>query len=434
MKFSKIALAAVAALGLGTSVQAANWLALQGTEPDNAAERAKLWGFIQPEYQVTDDTPIQAGPWAGQRALFNQQRPDLRSTGGFNILRARFGVRGQGFPLDSGVNYFLLVETGNNGITRGGGGNLKVTDASLTLNYIPGARIRVGQFKYPGAEEGLQAIHVFDYINFTTVTNQMLLERFFDGDGSDPQNPNRPNGPVGAFRDIGVQVFDIFKRGDWEHSYAFMVGNGNGITRGDNDDNKDFYAYWSSERIYAGKGARRQELKLFAWLQSGKRTLTAAGAGEYDRDRWGLGATYRKGKWRGAFEYMAGDGMIFAGSDGAAVPGSLNNAGTAVASFNMLPTAKADGWYAHVGYMATKKLELDARYDTYNRATNIAAAERKFDTFTLGAQYFFNKKARFLLNYEFRDAEAPNAPATAGPNKILGGMDDRLSAQFLIIF
>jgi hypothetical protein len=33
-------------------------------------------------------------------------------------------------------------------------------------------------FKYPGSEEGLQAIHVFDYINFTWVTAQMMLERF----------------------------------------------------------------------------------------------------------------------------------------------------------------------------------------------------------------------------------------------------------------
>ncbi|MGV6852031.1 MAG: porin [bacterium] len=419
---------------LCTSAQAANWLALQGTEPGGSVGRAKVWGFIQPEYQSTDGTDIPAGPWAGQRAIFNQQRPDLKSDGGFNIIRARVGVRGTGFPLDSKTNYFILFEAGNNGITRGGGGSLKLTDASVTLSHIPNVKLRIGQFKTPGSEEGLQAIHVFDYINFTTVTNQMMLERFFDGDGSDTQDANRPNGPVGAFRDFGIQAFDIFKKGDWEHSYAFMVGNGNGITRGDNDGNREFYAYWSSELIYGGKGARRDELKMYAWYQDGKRTLTKAGAGEYDRTRWGIGSMYHKGKIRGAFEYMQGDGMIFTGSDGAAVPGSLNNAGTAVASFNVATNGKADGWYVHGGYQIMPNIELDMRYDQYNRVTNVSAAERQFTTLTFGAQYFFNKKTRLIANYELRDAEAPNLPGTAGPNKILGAMDNRISLQILAIF
>ena len=59
---------------------------------------------------------------------------------------------------------------------------------------------------------------------------------------------------VGAFRDIGIQVFDTFKATNWEHSYAIMVGNGNGLNYGDNDGNKDVYLYWSSERVFGGKG------------------------------------------------------------------------------------------------------------------------------------------------------------------------------------
>ena len=417
-----------------SSTQAANWLMLQGTEPAGAAPRAKLWGFIQPEYQQTDGTPLAAGPWAKQKAIFNQIGPDLKSDSTFQIRRARIGVRGTGFPLDSNVNYFFLAEAGNNGITRQGGGSMKVTDASVTLNYIPGARIRIGQFKTPGSEEGLQAIHVFDYVNFTNASNQLLLERFFNGNGSDPQNANKPNGPLSAFRDVGLQVFDAFKKGPWEHSYAVMIGNGNGITRSDNDDNKELYLYWSSEKVFGGKGGRRQGMKLFAWYQDGKRTLTAAGAGEYDRTRYGLGTTYRKGKLRGAFEYIKADGMIFNGTDGGAVAGALNNAGTAVASFNVETDGEADGGYLHVGYAVTPKWELDLRYDLLNRVTNIDAKERKFETTTLGAQYFFNKKTRLIVNYELRDAEAPNLASNSGANKILSGMDDRLSLQVLAIF
>ncbi len=452
------ACAASALLASGEAL-AVNWLKMQGTEPPGAAARARVWGFIQPEYQQTKGTKLRAGGWAGQRAIFNQVRPDLKSDSGFNIIRARLGVRGTGFPLDSKVNYFFLMEAGNNGITRQGGGSVKITDASVTLNHIKGLRIRIGQFKTPGADEGLRAIHVFDYINFTNATNQLLLERFFDGDGSQdaPGQPvNRPNGPVSAFRDVGIQLFDWFTTGSWEHTYAVMVGNGNGITRGDNDDNRELYLYWASELLFPGaspfpsgahlappswsadhhgpRGARYQGLKLFAWYQDGKRTLTKENPGEYDRTRWGFGFTYRKGKWRGGAEYIRAKGMIFSGTDGGALPGAANNAGTAVADFNVVTDGKADGWYVDVGYLVHPTVELDLRYDVLNRNTQSASLERQFETWTLGMQYFFNKKSRLILNYEFRDAEAPNLPGTHPANRILSGMDDRLSGQLLIIF
>ncbi len=456
INFKKVALAATCAAVLGGAVStanAANWLMLQGTEKPGAAPRARVWGFIQPEYMTTSDTKLAAGAFSGQKAIFNQMRPDLKTSEGFNVLRARVGVRGIAMPLDSNVNYFFLAEFGNNGITRQGGGSVKITDASITLNQLSKvARFRIGTFKTPGSEEGLQAIHVFDYNNFTGAVNGLLLERFFDGNGSTTAGngngcgtavtcANKPNGPVGAFRDTGIQVFNTFKNGNWEHSYAVMYGNGNGITRGDNDTNKETYLYWSSERVYGGKGGRRQGLKLFAWNQDGKRTLTGTtatgstgGAGEYDRKRSGLGMTFRKGKQRAAFEYITADGMIFNGTDGAAVAGSINNAGTGIASFNVATTGEADGYYVHYGYAPNSKWEVDARYDVYNRLTNSSTGERKFTTLTLGVQYFFNKKSRFIFNYESRDAEAPNLAGSATPNKILAGIDDRITAQLLVIF
>lgn len=444
----KITLSVLAAGTIAMTSQtasAANWLMLQGTEPAGQAPRAKVWGFVQPEYQSTSDTKVKAGPWAGSNAIFNQIGPDLKSSETFNVRRARVGVRGTGFPLDSNVNYFFLAEFGNNAITRGDGGSAKLTDASITLNHIPGMRVRVGTFKYPGAEEGLQAIHVFDYINFTNVTNGLLLERFFNGDGADTFHTgggnsgaggdvNRPNGPIGAFRDTGIQLFDTFKVNDWEHSYAIMYGNGNGITRADNDKNKDTYLYWSSELVFGGKGGRREGLKLFAWNQDGKRTLTTSGAGEYDRKRSGLGMTFRKGHHRAALEYIKADGMIFNGTDGGAAPGSTSNGAGVNASFNVATTGEADGYYLHYGYAINSDWELDARYDTYDRLTNSTSGERKFDTLTLGFQYFFNKKSRLIANYEIRDAEAPGFADNATPNVVLDSIDNRVSVQLLAIF
>ncbi len=150
-----------------SSAYATNWLMLQGTEPSGQSARAKVWGFIQPEYAKTNDTLVKAGPWKNAKAIFNQNAPDLKNADGFNVKRGRIGVRGTGFPLDENTNYFILAEFGNNGITRNGNGSAKVSDISVTLNHLKGAKIRVGLFKYPGSEEALEAIHVANYNNFT---------------------------------------------------------------------------------------------------------------------------------------------------------------------------------------------------------------------------------------------------------------------------
>lgn len=421
------------ALSIALPAYSANWLMLQGTEPESSAGRAKVWGFVQPEYVQTGDTKIAAGGWKGQTANFNRNAPD-KVADEFNVRRARIGVRGVGFPLDPKVNYFMLAEFGNNGITVNGGGSAKITDMSVTVNHIKNARVRVGQFKYPGSEEALRAIHVANYNHFSNFTNQMNLERFFDGTGAATNTANAQNGAVGAFRDIGIQVFDTFKQDNgWEYSYAAMIGNGNGIARGDNDKNKDTYLYGSAEQVYGGKGARRHHLKLFAWTHNGKRTLTKDAPGEYSRDRSGIGGTYSKGKYRAGVEFMQADGMIFNGTDGAAIPGSKAANGN-IASFNISPEGKANGYYMHVGYRIKPNLELNFRHDYLDRLSDNTKGEREFTTNAFGMQYFFNKKSRATLNYELRDAKAPGLASSHNANKILDGIDDRLSAQLLFIF
>ena len=464
----KAALVVACAAGMAATMQAeaANWLMLQGTERASAAGRAKVWGFLQPTYTSMKGSEVAAGAFAGETAQFNVQAPHLSTNKGFDIRRARVGVRGQGFPLDASVNYFFLAEFGSNGITwpNGGDGQARLDHASITLNHIPGARIRAGLFKVPMSEEMLQAIHVFDYINFTNFGFQQLLERFLASDGGDSYvkpggniatgAPNVPNAPIGAVRDQGIQVFDAFKTGGWETSYAFMMGNGNGINRADNNQSLDKYFYVSTEKVYAGKGPRVQSLKLFAWSLSGEREMTtnsctanpgppptaatcaAPTAGTHDRKRSGIGVTFRKGPYRAAAEIRRADGMIFAGTDGGAKAGTtITPAGLTVkSSFNMSPDEKADDFYVHFGYALNHNLELDIRHDVMNRETETASAERKFTTTTLGAQWFFNLKNRLAINYELRSAEAPNLASTHNANKILDDMDNRLSVQLTSIF
>jgi hypothetical protein len=427
------------------SAHSANWLMLQGTEPAGAAARAKVWGFVQAQYQNDRSDPNAGGGYNPPKLI----GPNLDSQSAFNVNRARIGVRGTGFPLDSNVNYFILAEFGNNGITYGDEGK-NLTDASITLNHIDGARVRVGMFKYPGAEEGLQAIHVFDYINFTTVTNQLLLERFpnsfceggspsagpctqtMDANNSATATPdadlNQFSKSVGAFRDVGIQIFDTFKMNDWEHSYAVMMGNGNGLNYSDNDDNKDLYLYASSEKVFGGKGGRREGLKFLAWHQDGTRTKADDRTQEQDRTRSGIGVKYLQRPFRASAEYMTGEGMIFQGQHR---PQHL---------FNDLD---ASGYYVEAGYyIPNTKWEIDFRIDSYTRDENFRQPptspatpsapgdESTFDTITVGTQYHFNKKTRMNAEYLSRDAESDTG-AIEGNVKDIGG---RFAIQITHIF
>ena len=422
----KIALMTAAMVGclLTQSANSANWLMLQGTESAKQGEapRVHLWGFIQAQYQYDNSDANAAGGYVPPKLI----GPNLDDQSQFNVNRARVGVRGTGFPLDSKVNYFILAEFGNNGITYGDDGK-HLTDASITLNHIPGARVRMGQFKYPGAEEGLQAIHVFDYINFTTVTNQLLLERFPTANDINQAPTPTPNADmnqysqsVGAFRDVGIQIFDTFKASNWEHSYAVMVGNGNGINRGDNDSNKDVYVYWSSEMVFGGKGGRREGWKLFAWYQDGKRTNAFNPAQEQDRTRAGIGTKYLKKPFRVTAEYMDGEGMIFQGQHRPA---------------HIFNNEEANGGYIEGGwYIGKTNFEIDLRYDTYTRGenhpTSAASDESTADNITLGGQYHFNKKTRVNLEYASRDFKSD----TTAVNNQVKDVDGRFAIQVTHIF
>ena len=444
----KVALAATVAAMLGgfaSTANAVNWLMLQGTEKDGAAPRAKVWGFLQPTYQKDTSDSTAAEP--------TRIGPNLEKQSQFQLQRARLGVRGVGLPLDSTVNYFLLAEFGQNAITDGGiygqKQAAKLTDASITFNHIPGLRIRTGLFKTPGPEEVFQGIFTFDYINFTDVSNQMMLERFTAGvnssaSGTNPFSASEASwDSFGAARDIGIQVFDSFKGNGWDHSYAVMIGNGNGLNTGGHADGEDTYLYWSSEKLIAGgKGPWAHGLKMFAWSHQGKRKVDltddgTANAVVYDRKRSGVGARYRGGNWRAGAEYMTGEGMIFQGPE-------KPNFGIGAVPATQDLNGEADGYYLDVGYYVPgTKWELDARYDVYNRSTTHALLTAEFKTLTLGVQYHLNRKTKFTLNYAMRDATAkdpistagaPLTPMTTALHAGLDGIKDRLSAQVTVVF
>jgi hypothetical protein len=421
------------------NAQATNWLRLQGGEDPGSGGRAKVWGFLQPTYQK--DVSKGTGPEPTRIG------PNLDGQEQFQLFRARIGVRGTPLPLDDSVNYFIMAEFGHNAATDGGrfGSRTpgRLMDASVTVSKITGARVRFGLFKTPGPEETFQGIPALDYINFTWVGNQLMLERYSNGISSTANGDGVPtpaesswDTSFGAARDTGIQVFDWFKTGDWVHSYAVMIGNGAGLepyTAETVDGQHDVYAYWASEWVFGGKGPFQQGWKTFVWSQSGKRQGdftddATVNPQVYNRTRYGIGTRYRRGDWRVTAEYMAGKGMIFQGPE---------KPNMSIGPFLSLD-GKADGYYADVGYyIPGTDLEADLRYDVYHRSTENVQIAADFFRTTVGLQWHMNKKSRLILNYEIRSAEAENNTGTPPNTNLRNGLaqiGNRYGIQITTIF
>lgn len=413
--------------------QAANWLQIQGNEAPNSGH-VKLFGFLQPTYTTIDADPIQgllgaAAPFNGQLTLPNRVGPDLEDNEQAQFFRARLGARGNILP--GKINYFLLAEAGKNAVTSKR--DVMMTDASITFNYIPGARIRAGLFKLPTSEEALVAVHLaYPYVYFSNAATNLLVENQVRSTGAvnatGASNGATVSGGSG-FRDWGLQVYDWFNKGPWEFSYALMVSNGNEIEAlSDNDSNKDITGRLQASYVFGkSKGPNREDASVWLWHQNGEREF---GGQDFDRIREGIGARYQKGPWRATAEYLRGDGMIFGGPN-PPFPGQPVQIGL---------NEKANGWYVEGGWRFHKNWETSLRHDVFNRMTETAALERQFTTTTLAANWFFYKNTRLTLNYEWRDLDVPNLSAIpAGAQRtnaqlIADNLGDRASVQLTWFF
>ena len=418
-------------LALAQPAQAVNWLIIEATEPAEAP-RFGAYAAISLEYQATQDTPLLAGAWSGQADQFNRFAPNYASGHVLRIPAAVAGVRGQ--QGDGLLNYRLAAVAGDNAIVRGQDGYYghfaRPLDASLTLSPAPFARLRAGLFRQPLGDDAMTPQP--RYINLSHVTQQMVQERYFLSDGSVNGSPNLDLGPVSAFRDFGLQVFGAFAAAQWEHSYAVMAGMGTGVDPSLNHVGIDKYVYWSSERIFEGKGALREGLKLYAWGQAGERHLDEGATQAqqtFARRRGGLGASLRTGPWSVAAEWIHASGMIYNGPDGGTLPGNISNNGELLAGYNVLPTSAAHGGYLDAGYRVHTALDLRLRYDVLNRGTDSPNTDIRFQALTAGFSVVLAAQTLLVVDYQFRRYNAPRLSASSPTNMLLGGVDDRFGIR-----
>ena len=468
--------------GFVGQAHAANWLMLQGVENPKLPPQ-RLFAFVQPTFFHTQGEKLSGltGPFAGNNGKLgtaNTIAPKFNDGSRLDIQRARLGSRGRftgafGNSFTKKMNYFFLVEMAPNLLTYNQfdpnrARVVALDHASLTFNHIPGARIRVGLFKNPTSEELFQGIATFNYIGFTDFSARENLERFFKGANKPAGSPSSPSlGTVSqgvtaygfsGVRDWGVQVFDSFKRGKWDLSYAVKVGRGEALSQPkDTDNNRELYLYASAEyNLPGGKGPYKNGVKLFGWHQSGKREFRSDTTGaDYNRRRYGIGVS-ALGKFFGfshkqrfGAELMFAEGMIFLGPTG-----GVANSGVAPLANGAVQIAADDSNKARAitldyGYYLNRKWHFDVRYDRdevlYDRASTVNAGnERTFTNWTLGATYNFTKKARMTFNYTFRNADAPNdyttftggnaAVVTSNVRKIVDNIDDIYALQLTYIF
>lgn len=411
---------------LSYPASATNWLQLQGNEAADAPV-FRTFGFIQPTYTYIDAQPVatlQGAPAAfnGKYSTLNLNWPNLEHPHQLQVMRAGLGARGK---LSDEINYFVAIDAGQNGTTYYH--DVVLTDASLTFNYIPGARIRAGLFKLPTSEEALLAVNTSSpYVYNSNAVLYMLVGLPVQAAGavnaSGTSSANLSSGFSG-YRDWGVQVYDWFDRGQWEYSYAAMLSNGDAIDRPrDSDGRKDLTWRMQASYLLGGKGPNREDLSTFVWRQSGSRLF---GTQHYPLVREGLGMKYQQGNYRASAEYLRADGMIVGGQAPPFV-GQPFAAGV---------NEKASGWYVEGGWRFQPQWEADLRYDYLDFMTQTLANEREFATTTLGVQHFISPAVRLIFNYEWRNMKVSNPAAiAAGAARnnaftIANNLGDRASLQ-----
>jgi len=428
------------------NILATDWIMFFGVEPEKKqlsdsveqvqSLKPKFLAFLQPHFQHNKSDEI-VTPDGLNRTPFAYLAPDLQEQSDFTVFRAKLGMRGK-LNKNNNINYFLLSEFGNNGLTNPLGyeqEDVYLTDASLTFSYISNARIRIGRFYTPGSEEGLSIINS-PFINFTHFTESQLLERYIGRANSITRAgvnlyTGTPDRAVSAFHDTGLQIFDAIPVSDnVNFTYAVMAGLGQGVSSRSSGDNDEQYYYFALEQFNdTQKGLYSDSYKAFLWYQTGTRELkNQIEDKDFRRTRYGLGLTYKEDKLLLGAEASWAKGMILNG-----IPDTNNSPSDETWQVQYAPekSNKAEGWQVYSGYEIFPKLSLLARFDRHDFMTNSDVFKRRFDTLTFGLSYRFKGPNRIDINYAMRDAKAANNPVL---DKFLEEIDDLISIRLTMFF
>ncbi len=402
-------------LALVRPASAADWLSIQGLEPEGPRLAPRVFGFGQLAAEAVIAEPVEgltSEPFAkynGQRASFN--RVPFGEAVGLRITRLRLGARGS-VPGTRGVlGWFWAAELGQNGLTAAGGAPWRpiLVDASVTAATPWGLAVRVGRFKLPLSDEALEAVHVSaELVSFSIVTRRLLMERRTE--------TGVLAGRVNGFRDHAVQIFGSHLFGRVELSWAAVAGSAS-IDRPLPDLPADLVTRAQVSWLL-GEGPRRragrEELSVWGFAQVGHRDVNAGSPAP--RRRIGVGSQLRTGRLRLRAEALFASGVL---TDGQRPP---------FAGGEPVYAVQGQAWGATVlgSVRLTDRLRLGAAFAHLSSQPAAGPAARLFEEVTALVQLRPKPWLRVDLNGSWRSARAPEgAPdvqtilATMGPSVAL---------------
>lgn len=445
--FAALKLAALALLGssLCQPAYATNWFQIQ-TESLPEWGKGTLIGFVEPNYTDTKYTPATNGliPKADYTA------PTYDNTSDLMIQRARLFIRGS---LNPDISYYVGTEAGQNGYTYSFGNYApRIIDANVLFShYIPGVRVEMGIIRAPGPEGAMEGFMSFNYLeSFPTVIGQLMQPSFYSKNMNYQAVGNGGYAVPGAdmsgnngFRYPGVQAEDWFMvRPHVELAYGVMLGdNGRQFEMGTSNGPIGAARLQMSYLLGDGSGRFfRDDITGFIWYQQSHPELNGT-ANTMIRD--GFGMTYRQGYMVTGgrtlkAEFINGTGDIAAPAAFNQVPGVTSPAQYDT-TFYPGSNNRAYGYDISTGYFVNRNIELNLRYDYYDRLPNIAAQERIFKDVGLGVQYHITPLTRIVANYFIRRVDIANPSAIPKAqynlaNSTVNGIDNEFNLYAVFAF
>ncbi len=302
------------------------WAMVYGTEKPQQKPTALLFGVVQPGYSY-----IQA----------DRGGPNVTGNGAFKFFRLRPGIRGS---LGPNIDYYFLAEFANNAANPDAGTNAvaRVMDGNVTLNYIPGVHLQVGQMLVPFGEEGATAAGVLPWINYSPATynidfNQYATTPSNNGIAGPPAGP--ANGLFDAGREMGLMAFNQFVHGPMAVDYAVGYFNGTGLSQTQS-------SMGHPDQAFVHGGFDFGPLGIAGSYETGRYSL-AYGSGSFHQNRYAIDLRYgnyiKDPLWLW-YEYQH------------------SNSGQPAAQGNGM----ARGWFAAAGFHPVKKYMGVFRYSTFN--------------------------------------------------------------------
>ena len=267
----------------------------------------------------------------------------------FRFKRARLGVRGTVYE---DFSYYFMLEA-SPFIGGDDQEDAYLMDAFVTYNADNWARISLGTYKQPFSLEVATACHSLTTIERSIVADQLVS----------PQ------------RDFGISVFGGNKYN--KLNYALAIMNGRGLKIVDNNTKKDIIgrATYKVTNFLTVGGSFRYGYPKLNNVEDSRTTYGGEFLVELD-----------KLKVQGEFIH----------DEGAYQPGAGGGCGSTPIDLDGLTS---EGAYFMASYNISEKFQPVFKYEYFDPNTDLKNNIDYQERMTIGANYFFNDKVRFQLNY-----------------------------------